>query len=141
MQLTAKSEYGLLALIELARRDGDAPVSVRELAAARELPVPFLEQLLGSLRRAGLVRSARGPRGGYALVRDPASITVLDVVEALEGPLAPTACSGEDCPSSAGCSAITVWSRVTDAMRDVLTSFTLADLADGELGLVTKRTE
>jgi Rrf2 family protein len=132
MQLTAKSEYALLALIELAGRESTSPLSVRELAASRDLPVPYLEQLFSTLRRAGIVRSVRGAHGGYVLTRGAAEITVLEIVEALEGPIAPTACDGANCPSADCCGAVTVWSSVTDAMRDVLASFTLAAVAEEE---------
>ena len=88
MRLTAKSEYGVLAAIDLACNYGAGPVSAREIAERREIPPRFLEQLFVSLRRAGIVTAVRGAKGGFVLTRDPSEITVLDVVEALEGPLA-----------------------------------------------------
>lgn len=130
MRLTAKSEYGLLALIDLAAAWESGPVSARDIAASRDIPLAFLEQLLSSLRREGLVNSIRGARGGFVLARDPGKITALDVVEALEGPLSPTVCdSHEACGREGACAAEPVWSRVSQALRQVLGEFDLATLA------------
>ncbi len=131
MRLTAKSEYGLLALIDLACEGEDGPVSAREIAERQSIPTKFLEQLFVALRRAGIVNARRGAKGGFVLGRDPREITVLDIVEALEGPLAPTLCDGDSaCAKSPVCAASTVWGRATRALRDVLGSTTLADLAE-----------
>lgn len=136
MRLTARSEYGLLALVEIAA-GGEQPSSARELAERWGMPLKFLEQLLSALKRAGVVRSTRGARGGYVLTRPAEEISVLDAVEALEGPLAPSVCAqeGEGCAQSSRCAAGTIWSRVSDAVRDVLASVTLADLATDQLRL------
>lgn len=130
MRLTARSEYGVLALIDLARRYGDGPVSAREVAERQRIPGKFLEQLFVSLRQAGLVTAVRGARGGFELSRTPAGITVLDVVEALEGPLKPTLCPGESgCERGGACAAAGVWTQAMEALRGVLVTTTLADLA------------
>ncbi len=130
MRLTAKSEYGLLALIDLARAGEAAPVSAREIAERQGIPTKFLEQLFVALRRAGIVTARRGAKGGFVLGRDAHDITVLDIVEALEGPLAPTVCDGDAvCAKSPVCAAATVWGRATQALRDVLGGTTLAGLA------------
>jgi Rrf2 family cysteine metabolism transcriptional repressor len=130
MRLTARSEYGLLALIDLGVRYGHGPVSAREVSERQGVPLKFLEQLLASLRKAGLVSALRGARGGFALTRDPSEITVLEVVEALEGSLAPTTCDGTQvCARSDACAAAAVWGRATDALRDVFQTTSLADLS------------
>jgi len=130
MRLTARSEYGLLALIDLGCRYGDGPVSAREVSERQGVPAKFLEQLMGALRKAGLVSSVRGARGGFVLTRDPAQITVLEVVEALEGPLAPTSCDGGSlCGRSGACAAAGVWAKATEALRDVFVTTTIADLS------------
>ncbi len=135
MRLTARSEYGLLALIDLGCRYGRGPVSARELAEQQGIPLKFLEQLLAALRKAGIVAALRGARGGFALSRDPGGISVLDVVEALEGPLAPTTCDGgSGCGKAGTCAAAAVWGRATDALRDVFASTTIADLASVQSG-------
>ncbi len=130
MRLTARSEYGLLALIEIASGE-DTPRSARELSERWDMPTKFLEQLLASLKRADVVRSVRGAHGGYVLARPASEISVLAVVEALEGPIAPSMCARESaaCAQSAHCAAGAVWGRVSDAVRGVLASATLEDLA------------
>jgi len=87
LSITTKSPYAVRALAELARMGGDDPVPIGELARRRDIPVQLLEQLFAVLRRAGLLRSQRGVKGGYAFARPPADITVLEVVELLDGPL------------------------------------------------------
>lgn len=132
MRLTAKSEYGLLAMIELACRFGEGPASAREIAERRSIPARFLEQLFVNLRRAGLVNAVRGARGGFVLSRDPSEITVLDVVEALEGPLTASVCDSErglECGNVGACAAAPVWAKATRALRDVFASTTLGELA------------
>ena len=132
MRLTAKSEYGVLAVIDLACRYGAGPVSAREIAERRNIPPRFLEQLLVLLRRAGIVTAVRGAHGGFSLTRDPSEITVLDVVEALEGPLQSSVCDQErvsGCHKSASCAAAPVWAQATLALRNVFASTTLSALA------------
>lgn len=130
MRLTAKSEYGLLALIDLACRYGSGPASAREVAERQGIPTKFLEQLFVGLRKADLVAASRGAHGGFSLTRPPAEIRVLDVVEALEGPLRPTACQASTgCAKSSACAASHVWERATTALREVFAETTLADLA------------
>ena len=134
MRLTAKSEYGLLALVHLAREEGDAaaprPVSAREIAESENIPIKFLEQLLVTLRKAGLVTATRGAHGGFVLGKTAGDITVLDIVEALEGPLSPSPCDGtRECGHTAGCAAAPVWEQAGQALRDVLGSTSVADLA------------
>ena len=131
VRLTAKSEYGLLAAIDLACHYGAGPVSARDIAERRGIPPRFLEQLFVSLRRAGIVQAVRGAKGGFALSREPAEITVLDIVEALEGPLVSSVCDQTregSCGMSDACAAAPVWARATGALRDVFASTTLASL-------------
>ncbi len=133
MRLTAKSEYGLLAMIDLACREGAGPVSARAISERQAIPAKFLEQLFVALRQAGLVSAVRGARGGFALDRPAETITVLDVVEALEGPLRTTVCDGERaaaCGKGKACAAAGVWERATSAVRTVFGATTLAELAD-----------
>src|SRR5215467_15884158 len=87
LSITTKSPYALQALAELGRLGGAGPVPIGELARRREIPVQFLEQLFAVLRRAGILRSQRGVKGGYAFARDPHDVTVLEVVELLDGRL------------------------------------------------------
>jgi len=114
VRLTARSEYGLLALIDIACRRGEGPVSVRGIAERQNIPAKFLEQLFVALRQGGLVTAVRGAHGGFELSRDAEGITVLEVVEVLEGPLQPTQCaSTEPCCRSGACAAASVWAKAT----------------------------
>ena len=124
-------------LVQLARRwDGTTtvPVSLADVAADEDLPRAYLEQLAIPLREAGIVQSTRGARGGYALGRPPADITLAEALRALEGPLAPMICASEDpahtdaCQRLGACSVNGLWIRVRDAIGGVLDGTTLADL-------------
>ncbi len=121
-------------MVQLGRHFGTGPASLAEVAADEDLPRAYLEQLVTSLRDAGLVRSTRGARGGYELARDPAEIRMGEVLRALEGPLAPMICATADpehattCDRSARCTVNVLWVRVRDAVNSALDSMTLADL-------------
>jgi Rrf2 family protein len=130
MRLSARSEYGLLALVDLATNADGRPVAARELAASRGIPAAFLEQLLADLRRAGIVRATRGAQGGFALARSADEISALDIVEALEGPIVPSVCTPDVCGREGGCAAATVWTDVAEAVRGALARFTLAGLTE-----------
>ena len=118
ISITSKSPYAVQALAELGRSGGAGPVPIGELARRREVPVQFLEQLFAVLRRAGILRSQRGVKGGYTFARDPATVTVLEVVELLDGPL------GRD---SEG-----VFADAARAARTVLGDATIADVIERE---------
>ena len=118
LSITTKSPYAIRALAELARCGGAGPVPIGELARRRDVPVQFLEQLFAVLRRAGILRSQRGVKGGYLLARDPSEITVLEVVELLDGPL------GRDAEG--------VLAEAATAARSVLEATTIADLVERE---------
>jgi Rrf2 family protein len=121
-------------MVQLGRHHGRGPASLAEIAAEEDLPRAYLEQLVMSLRDAGLVRSTRGAHGGYQLARDPHEIRMSEILRALEGPLAPMICATEDaehattCDRSARCTVNVLWVRVRDAVTGVLDSMTLADL-------------
>jgi Rrf2 family cysteine metabolism transcriptional repressor len=119
LSITTKSPYALQALTELGRTSGDLPVPIAELARRRDIPVQFLEQLFAVLRRAGLLRSQRGVKGGYLFAREPRTITVLEVVELLDGPL------GRDAKG--------IFADAASAARDVLAATTIQDVVDREV--------
>jgi Rrf2 family transcriptional regulator, cysteine metabolism repressor len=119
--ITTKSPYAVRALAELARRGQSAPVPIGEIARAREIPVQFLEGLFATLRRAGILQSQRGVKGGYSFARPPSQITVLEVVELLEGEL------GTDAAANGP-----VWSDAVEAVKSVLGGATIADVAERE---------
>ena len=118
LSITTKSPYALAALAELGRAGDDGPVPIGELARRREIPVQFLEQLFAALRRAGMLRSFRGVKGGYSFGRPPEEITVLEVVELLDGPL--------------GADAEGVFSDAAEAARAVLAATTIAEVIERE---------
>lgn len=134
MKVSTKGEYGIRALIELANRYGEArPIQSSEIAARQKVPESYLEQLLTTLRRAGFIRSVRGPQGGHALVRDPREIRISEVIEALEGPIMPSDCLDESSSCSAPgkeCAQRQMWSDVRDAILGVLEKTTIAELAE-----------
>jgi Rrf2 family protein len=119
LSITTKSPYALRALAELARMGGEDPVPIGELARRREIPVQFLEQLFAVLRRAGVLRSQRGVKGGYTFAREPAEITVLELVELLDGPL--------------GSEATGIFADAAGAAREVLGATTIADIVEREI--------
>jgi Rrf2 family protein len=96
VSFSTKGEYGVRLMVQLGRRYGQGPASLAEIAAAEDLPRAYLEQLVMSLRDAGLVTSTRGARGGYQLVRPPSETRMSEVLRALEGPIAPMFCATED---------------------------------------------
>ena len=118
LSITTKSPYAVRALAELARLGGTAPVPIAELARRRDLPVQFLEQLFAVLRRAGVLNSQRGVKGGYTFARDPSEITVLEIVELLDGPL--------------GSGAESIFADAAAAARTVLGQASIADVVDRE---------
>ncbi len=141
MMFSTKAEYGVRVMVELARRageEGDDPVSLAEIAAHDGLPLAYLEHLVARLRKAGLVDSRRGSRGGYLLARQPAEITMAEVVEALEGSIAPIECISESADGSIVCSRESsldhvcptklLWTRVRLSIVSTLRETTLADL-------------
>ena len=134
MKVSTKGDYGVRALVELAHHYGQGPVQSAEIAARQQVPEPYLDQLLTTLRRAGFIRSVRGPQGGHALIRDPHEVCLTEVMNVLEGSLAPLACvdDPEACTKDGGCVQRAVWERVRDATVEILDSISIADLADKE---------
>ena len=104
MMFSTKAEYGVRVMVELARRAGEDPIPLAEIAAHDGLPLAYLEHLVARLRKAGLVDSRRGSRGGYLLARSPVEITMAEVVEALEGSIAPIECISQASDGSIVCS-------------------------------------
>jgi Rrf2 family protein len=130
MKISMKADYGIRALLDLGERYGDAPVPSHDIAARQHIPGPFLDQLLMSLRRAGLVRSTRGPRGGHMLARPPEDVTLGQAIDILEGQAAQMECftAPETCEHSFGCSIRSSLLRAEDAMREILDGTSLADM-------------
>jgi Rrf2 family transcriptional regulator, cysteine metabolism repressor len=140
MELSKKSEYGLRALLELTLAHGTATLQRQDIAARQHIPIEFLEQILLALKRAGLLSSRRGAKGGYTLIKQPKDISLGHVIRILDGPLAPIGCVSKtayqkcsDCPyaSKTKCPVQHVMGAVRDAIADILDNYSLADFASG----------
>lgn len=134
MRVSTKGDYGVRALTELAHRYGQGPVQSAEIAARQGIPEPYLDQLLTTLRRAGFIRSVRGPQGGHALIREPNDVALSEVMVALEGSLAAIPCVDDPsaCTKEGGCVQREVWERVRDATQEILDGVSIGDLAEKE---------
>jgi Rrf2 family protein len=121
ISVTSKSRYAVVAMAELARSGDGGPVPIAQIAERRAMPVQFLEQLFSTLRRGGLLNSQRGVKGGYTLARPPEEITVLEVVQVLDGKV------GEEGKEAGG-----IWAEGVEALRGVFSSTTIADIARRE---------
>jgi Rrf2 family transcriptional regulator, cysteine metabolism repressor len=140
MKLSKKSEYGLRALLELTLAHGSTTLQRHEISDRQHIPIEFLEQILLMLKRAGLISSRRGAKGGYTLIKQPKDITLGQVIRILDGPLAPIGCVSKtayqkchDCPyaDKVRCPVQQVMGTVRDAIAGILDHYTLADFASG----------
>ncbi len=126
-----------MAMVELAARGGERPVSLAQLAQAQDIPLPYLEQIFARLRRGGLVASVRGPGGGYALTRTPQAICIADVVGAVDEPLKMTRCEGHQAngcmPSRARCATHDLWDGLGNQIHNYLSSISLEDVCQRRL--------
>lgn len=140
MNISAKSKYAVRALVELAQNSDGQPVPIGDIAARKEIPLQFLEQLFSSLRKAGILNSHRGVRGGFSFKKPPQDVSVLDVVEALDGNVAPAACTaGDFCDKIDRCAVRDVWADAKSSLESVLGSASIAGLARRE-SLMQERT-
>ena len=130
MKLSTKGRYGTRALLDVAIHQGDSPVQLKDVAERQQISLSYLEHLIAPLVAAGIIRSSRGAHGGVLLGKPPEEITLIDVVRALEGSLAPVECvdDPEKCPRAGGCVTRDIWTEAKRAMESVLESTTLAEL-------------
>lgn len=143
LRISRKIDYGLRAMIYLSSLPSGSVVPFREIARQMEVPEDFLAKILKTLVDQGLVKSARGPHGGYALGRSPVDISFLDVIEAVEGPIALNVClDGDDtCGRSSTCTMVSVWKAGQERMLDVYRQAKLSELTlkpddPGQVGLI-----
>jgi Rrf2 family protein len=138
MWISRKTDYATRAVLALALSAEGAPLKMHEIAARTAVPESLLEQILAQLRGAGIVRSERGPYGGYRLNHPPEEITLERVVRLFQGPLAPIACATrsepEPCPMTIGCTLLDTWREVRDATIAILERKTFGDLAQRAAG-------
>ena len=132
MKLSTRGRYGIHAMYDLARYAECGPQSIKAIAEREGIPEAYLEQLIAVLKREGLVTSTRGAQGGYALAREPARITVGDVLRALEGGLNLVDClDGEDaCGKACACPSRIVWMKLRDGLNAIVDGITLQDMID-----------
>ena len=140
MLFSTKAEYGVRLMVELGRQADRGPVSLTSVAEVENLPLSYMEHLVARLKQAGLVDSTRGARGGYTLGREPSGITMLEVVEALEGPIVPMECFEAEpkgrvqcshlAPADGPCATKLLWTRVQGGVTEALRETTLSDLVE-----------
>lgn len=132
MILGTKARYAVMAMAELASKEADRPVSLAELAECQEIPLPYLEQIFGKLRKKGVVRSVLGPGGGYSLARPSSEIKIFEIIDAADEGLVMTRCGKdkqEGCMANKGnCVAHDLWSGLEKHIHNYLNAVTLADL-------------
>lgn len=137
MKLSSRSRYGFRAILELAVAYGEGPIRIKTIADKEDISNKYLEQLMAMLKATGLIRSVRGPRGGYTLTKPPGQIRLREVFVALEGHLTTTECleHPDYCPKCTDCVTRQVWAQIHDAIMGVLDSMSLQDLVDKTKGV------
>ncbi len=134
LKLSTKGQYGVRAMFEIARSHSGGPVAIKEIAARQDVSVAYLEQILNTLRRTGLITSVRGPGGGYLLARQPEEISIGEILRGLDGPIALTACQDpmEGCVRADGCVTSLLWKALGEKIEGFLDAMTLRDLLAGD---------
>jgi Rrf2 family protein len=133
MRISTKGRYALSLMLDLAMNDSGGPVRIKDIAARQGISDKYLEQIISSLNKAGLVRSVRGPQGGYRLARDTSQYTVGAILRLTEGPLSPVVCLEDDvntCERQDTCATLKLWEMLDEAINNVVDSVTLADLVE-----------
>lgn len=132
MRFSTRGRYGVQIMVDLAQHAAEGPISLKSVADRQKLSEHYLEQLIPELRKAGLVKSIRGPQGGYELAKKPEEINIGDVIRVLEGPIAPVECTNQSgsncCEKTSFCVTREVWVKVRDSINNVVDSISLADL-------------
>jgi len=130
MKISSRGKYGTRALLDLAQHSDGGPVQLKDISKRQQIPLSYLEHLISPFINTGIVRSVRGARGGVWLARSPQEIRLSEVVELLEGSIAPVECvdNPEECPRSEFCATRDIWGELEKAMNSVLESVTLQDL-------------
>jgi Rrf2 family protein len=130
MKLSTKGRYGVTAMFDLAAHGNGEPITAAEISQRQSIPLAYLEQLLAKLRKAKLVKTVRGPSGGYALAKKPAQVSIGDIIRATDGPIALADClpSASTCPKSGCCSTRSLWRNLSGKITRVFDSTNLEDL-------------
>ncbi|WP_025641261.1 RrF2 family transcriptional regulator [Schnuerera ultunensis] len=144
MRLSTRGRYGLKAMFQLALHYGEGPIPLNSIASAQELSENYLEQLVSTLRKSGLLNSVRGAQGGYMLAKSPEDITVGNILRALEGDMAPADCvidNSNGCEKEENCVTKLVWMRMRDSINQVIDSISLQDMLDEQAKMESKQRE
>jgi len=144
MKISTKGRYALRIMLDLAAHDRSGLVPLKDVAARQGITLKYMEQIILPLSRAGYLVSLRGQSGGYRLAKEPQEYKVGDILRAVEGPLAPTACLAQeqnDCPRAASCPTLDFWKGLDEAVNDYVDSYTLADLMPAENSEILRKTE
>jgi len=134
LKLSTRGQYGVRAMFEIAKGYPESPVTIKEIAERQDVSVAYLEQILNKLRRAGLIRSVKGPGGGYLLTKDPGGVNIASILKELEGPVAITSCLDpeEGCARVEGCVTHLLWRSLGAKIEAFLETITLRDLLEKE---------
>lgn len=134
LRLSTKGQYGVRAMFEIAKGSVKGPVTIREISGKQDVSVAYLEQILNNLRKAGIIKSVKGPGGGYLLDRKPSEISIGAILRELEGPVAITSCLDpkEGCIRIEGCVTHLLWKSLGEKIESFLDTMTLQDLFDGK---------
>lgn len=133
MRISTRGRYALRMMLDLALHNSGEYITLKDISARQEVSVKYLEQIVSVLSKAGMLKSVRGPSGGYKLTKSPEQYTVGDILRVTEGSLAPVACLDSpqnDCPRAETCATLGFWQELYDAVHGVVDKTTLADLAD-----------
>jgi Rrf2 family protein len=134
LRLSTKSQYGVRAMFEIANGYNSGPVTIKEIAEKQSVSIPYLEQILNTLRKAGIIKSVKGPGGGYVLSREPAHISIGAILRELDGPVAITSCLDpkEGCLRIDGCVTHLLWKSLGQKIEAFLDNMSLQDLITGQ---------
>ncbi len=135
MKISTKGRYALRLMLDIALHDGEGPVRIKEIASRQEISDKYLEQIISALNKSGLVKSVRGPQGGYLLTKKPEEYTVGMILRTTEGSLAPVSCmdcKGDSCQRQNQCVTLRIWKRLDEAIKGVVDEITLCDLLEWE---------
>ena len=145
MRLSTKSRYGVRALFDIAFNSGNLPAQIQDISRRQDISPRYLEQIFQKLKKKGILKSKRGPQGGYYLARRPEEITVRDIIQATEGDILLVDCTGEkkkkkgECAFEGGCVTQTVWQEASTRLQEYFSSITLKDLCDRGQEMGVKR--
>lgn len=137
LKLSTKGQYGVRAMFEIAKGYPEKPVTIKEISEKQDVSVSYLEQILNKLRRAGLIKSVKGPGGGYLLSREPDAVTIAEILNELEGPVALTSCLEPDgrCVRVDNCVTHLLWKALGQQIEAFLNTITLKNLITGDFNI------